>query len=122
MSHPFVYAELHAADVDRAGAFYTGLFGWKVARFPIPGKYYAELQTGEGFPGGLTEPQPELQKFAGWLSYVRVDDLAASTRRARELGATVVKDAVVIPDGGGRYSWILDPTGAPLGLWEQPKK
>jgi uncharacterized protein len=122
MSHPFAYAELHSPDVERAGSFYSRLFGWKVNRLPVPGKYYAEVQTGEGFPGGLTEPQAELKKFAGWLSYVRVDDLTAATARARELGATVVKDEVVIPDGGGRYSWILDPVGAPLGLWEQSKR
>ena len=122
MSHPFTYAELHSPDPRRAGSFYAGLFGWKVNPFPIPGKYYAELATGEGFPGGLTDPQPELGRFTGWLSYVRVDDLEASTARARELGATVVKDVVVIPDGGGRYSWILDPSGAPLGLWEQAKR
>jgi predicted enzyme related to lactoylglutathione lyase len=121
MAHPFAYAELHSPDVERSGDFYSRLFGWKVTRFPVPGKYYAELATGEGFPGGLTEPQPELQRFLGWLTYVEVDDLGTATARARELGATVVKNEVTVPDAG-RYSWLLDPAGAPLGLWEPARR
>ncbi|HVO21205.1 MAG TPA: VOC family protein [Anaeromyxobacter sp.] len=122
MAHPFVYAELHSPEVERDGSFYSRLFGWKITRFPIPGKYYAEISPGEGLPGGLTEPQPQLRRFAGWLTYVGVDDLPAAVRKARELGATVVQEEVVIPDGGGRYAWILDPAGSPLGLWEKSKR
>lgn len=121
MAHPFTYAELHSTDVERAGAFYSGLFGWRITRFQMPGKYYADIDLGEGFPGGLTEPQDELRRFSGWLAYVRVDDLAAATARARELGATVVRELVTVPDCG-RFSWLLDPAGAPLGLWEPARR
>jgi hypothetical protein len=54
-----------------------------------------------------------------WIPYVYVDDVSASTAKAKSLGATVVADVAEIPDFGW-FSVILDPTGAALGLW-QPK-
>jgi hypothetical protein len=48
-----------------------------------------------------------------------VDDIAASTKKAQALGATICKDVTEIPDMGW-FSVITDPTGASFGLW-QPK-
>jgi predicted enzyme related to lactoylglutathione lyase len=48
---------------------------------------------------------------------VLVDDLRASTDKARELGGTVIRDATPIP-GMGSFSLIQDPAGAIFGLWE----
>ena len=117
MASPFIYAELHSNDVQRAREFYARLFDWKITELPVPGKYYAEIGPGEGFPGGLTAALPEHEKFTGWLSYVKVKDLTAATEQARKLGATVVREDVQVPNEG-RFSWIVDPAGAPLGLWE----
>lgn len=52
-----------------------------------------------------------------WLTYVGVDDIEASTSKARELGATVVRDVTEV----GEYGWvsvIVDPAGAALALWK----
>jgi hypothetical protein len=117
MASPFIYAELHSNDVQRAREFYARLFDWKITEVPVPGKYYAEIGPGGGFPGGLTAALPEHEKFTGWLSYVKVKDLTAATEQARKLGATVVREDVKVPNEG-RFSWIVDPAGAPLGLWE----
>jgi len=46
--------------------------------------------------------------------------LAASTRKAKTLGATIAKDVTEIP-GIGSFSVLVDPTGAALALW-QPKE
>jgi predicted enzyme related to lactoylglutathione lyase len=54
-----------------------------------------------------------------WQAYVGVDDVAASTRKAKELGAKVMMDKTEIPDAGW-MSVIVDPTGATIALW-QPK-
>jgi predicted enzyme related to lactoylglutathione lyase len=50
---------------------------------------------------------------------VGVDDVAASTRKAKELGAKVMMDKTEIADAGW-MSVIVDPTGATIALW-QPK-
>jgi predicted enzyme related to lactoylglutathione lyase len=50
---------------------------------------------------------------------VRVDDCAKSTRKARELGAQVLRECVEIPDG--IFSVLRDPGGAAVGIF-QPRK
>jgi predicted enzyme related to lactoylglutathione lyase len=74
------------------------------------------IKVGEGTGGGLMKnPIPGAPSF--WLSYVLVDDINASTRKAKSLGATVMKDVTEVM-GAGWLSIITDPTGAPLGLWK----
>jgi predicted enzyme related to lactoylglutathione lyase len=49
-----------------------------------------------------------------------VEDVAATTRNARELGAKVMMDKTEV-GGFGYMSVIVDPTGAAIALW-QPKQ
>jgi predicted enzyme related to lactoylglutathione lyase len=113
MSNPFVHVELQTQDLGMARKFYKGLFDWKLEDTPMD---YTLVQVGEGTGGGMMKnPVPGAQ--SSWLPYVLVADVAASTRRAKDLGATVVKDKVEVP-GMGWFSVIADPTGAALGLWQ----
>jgi predicted enzyme related to lactoylglutathione lyase len=52
-----------------------------------------------------------------WLAYVSVADVRASTEKARELGATILRDVTEIP-GMGAFSILKDPAGAMLALWQ----
>jgi hypothetical protein len=54
---------------------------------------------------------------AGWVAYVLVPDVASATAKAKDLGATVLKDRTEVA-GMGCFSIIADPTGAQLGLWQ----
>ena len=56
-----------------------------------------------------------------WLPYVLVGDLLASTAKAKKLGAQAMKENMEVP-GMGRYSVLVDPTGASFGLWEKTGK
>ncbi len=116
MANPFIHAELNTTDVDKAKAFYQKLFDWKLEDVSFPEWDYTMIKVGEGTGGGILQ-----QKIPGatsaWLPYVLVDDLEASTRKARSLGATVMKDVMEVPDMGW-LSIIVDPTGAMLGLWK----
>jgi uncharacterized protein len=51
---------------------------------------------------------------------VQVDDLKTATSKAKSLGAKVMKEEIEVM-GAGKFSIIVDPTGAALGLWE-PRK
>jgi uncharacterized protein len=116
MANPFVHVELNTTDVDKAKAFYTKLFAWKLEDVPIPGGSYTMISVGEGTGGGMMKhPMPGAPSM--WLSYVLVDDIAAATQKAKSLGATVIKDVTEVM-GAGWLSIIIDPTGAPLGLWK----
>ena len=114
MSNPFAYAELHTDAPAAAKAFYAQLLSWRMEDAPKSEGRYTEIQPGEGFPGGLTR-----NRHGGgshWLPYIKVDDLAASTERAKQLGAKPLAEMQRIPEG--RLTLLLDPTGAPFGLWE----
>jgi predicted enzyme related to lactoylglutathione lyase len=116
MANAFVHVELQTNDVNRAKDFYTRLFDWKLE--DIPGMDYTMINVGEGTGGGMMKnPVPEIPSH--WLAYVQVDDVAASTEKARSLGATIVVEATEIPDIGW-FSVMIDATGAALALW-QPK-
>jgi predicted enzyme related to lactoylglutathione lyase len=117
MANPFTYSELHSKDLKRARAFYSELFEWKLAPVPVPGREYSMVDAGEATQGGVTEEL--FEGVTGWLTYVRVDDCVKSTRRARDLGAQVVRECVEIPDG--IFSVLRDPAGAAVGIF-QPRK
>lgn len=114
MANPFVHVELMTTDVAKAKAFYTGLFDWQLE--DIPGMDYTLIKVGAGTGGGMMKtPNPNMP--SSWLAYVLVDDAAATTEKARSLGATIQKEVTEIP-GVGWFSVISDPTGATLALWQ----
>jgi uncharacterized protein len=122
MANPFVHVELQTKDVAKAKAFYSALFGWKLEDMPLPGGGggYTMINVGEGTGGGMfNNPDPNVPPF--WLAYVGVDDVAVSTKRAKELGATVMQDVTQVGDFG-KMSVLTDPTGAHIALWQSLDK
>jgi predicted enzyme related to lactoylglutathione lyase len=121
MANPFVHVELNTTDLDKAKKFYGSLFDWKLEDVPMgPAGTYTTIGVGTGVGGGMmTHPMPGQPSF--WLSYVNVDNLAASTAKAKSLGATIIRDATPVP-GMGSFTIFMDPTGAVLALWEPVKK
>jgi len=118
MANPFVHVELNTTDVAKAKAFYAKLFDWKLEDIPI-GDGYTMVGVGDGTGGGIMK-QMIPKAPSSWLAYVEVDDIAATTQKAKSLGAKIMKDVTEVADMGS-LSIIVDPTGAPLGLWK-PKK
>lgn len=77
---------------------------------------YTGISPGEGIPGGLlAQRAPGVPSF--WLTYVKVSDIDASTKKARELGAKILVEPAEVPNAGW-FSVLQDPTGAQVGLWE----
>jgi predicted enzyme related to lactoylglutathione lyase len=120
MGNPFVHVELNTTDPGKAKSFYKQLFTWKMEDMPMgPDFTYTTIQPGEGTGGGLMQhPMPGAPSM--WLAYALVDDVKATTEKARALGATIIKDVSEVPNMGW-FSIIMDPTGAALGLWQAAK-
>lgn len=116
MANPFCHCELATHDVAKAKSFYGKLFDWKLEDMPMPDGTYTMIGVGEGTGGGMMK-HPMPQAPAMWMPYVLVGDIHASTRKAKELGAQVMRDATEVKDMGW-FSIIVDPTGAHLGLWQ----
>ena len=120
MANPFVHVELATPDIAKAKQFYSGLFGWKLSDMPMAEGTYTLIDVGEGTGGGMMKhPMPGAPSM--WMAYVDVDDIHAATKKARSLGANVMRDVTEVPDMGW-FSIITDPTGAMLGLWQGKEK
>jgi predicted enzyme related to lactoylglutathione lyase len=117
MPNPFVHVELNTTDLDKSKDFYGKLFDWKLEDVPMgDGSTYTMIGVGEGTAGGmLKHPMPGAP--SNWLAYVSVDDVAASTEKAKSLGATILKDVTEVM-GMGSFTIIMDPTGATIALWQ----
>ena len=118
MANPFVHVELNSTDVAKSKAFYGKLFDWKLEDIPndAAGGTYTMISVGDGTGGGMMKsPMPGAPSM--WLAYVLVDDIEAATKKAKSLGAKVMKDVTEVMDMGW-LSIIVDPTGAMLGLWK----
>lgn len=116
MANPFVHLELNTNDLGKSKTFYSELFNWKLEDMPMPQGTYTIINVGEGTGGGMmANPIPGAPSM--WLPYVLVDDVEASTQRAKKLGAAVCKEVTEVKDMGW-FSIITDPSGAMLGLWK----
>ena len=116
MANPFVHVELNTTDVNAAKAFYGKLFDWTLEGVPMGENAYTMIKVGKGTGGGMMKQMIPGAESA-WLAYVEVDDIEAATKKARGLGAKVMKDVTDVM-GMGWLSIIVDPTGAMLGLWK----
>jgi predicted enzyme related to lactoylglutathione lyase len=122
MANPFVHVELNTSDPNKAKAFYSKLFQWQLEDLPssaVPDGPYTMIKVGEGTGGGIMKQVPGGP--SGWLAYVLVDDINATTQKAKSLGGNIMKQPVEVM-GMGWLSFIQDPTGAVLGLWQSKAK
>jgi uncharacterized protein len=122
MANPFVHVELNTADPARAKAFYSKLFQWELEGVPnpaVPDGAYTMIKVGEGTGGGMMKQVPGGP--AGWLAYVEVEDIHAATQKAKSLGGKIMKDPMEVM-GAGWTSFIQNPTGSVLGLWQSKSK
>jgi predicted enzyme related to lactoylglutathione lyase len=119
MSNRVVHTELNTTDVEKAKTFFGQLFDWKLEEMPGSGGAYTLIKVGDSVIGGIMQ-HPLPGASSTWLSYIDVDDIHAATDKAQSLGATILKGASEVP-GTGWFSILLDPTGAPLGLWQSKR-
>jgi hypothetical protein len=115
--NPFVHVELATPDLAKAKAFYGSLFDWELDDSRM--ENYTLINVGEpeyGVGGGMmSSPSPDVPPH--WLAYVGVDDIDAYTKKAKSLGATILKDVTAVGDVGW-MSIIQDPTGAVIAMWK----
>jgi uncharacterized protein len=112
----FCWVDLGTTDVERAKAFYGGLFGWEFEERPGSDGAGYTLCRLEGKDVAGIHRHREDQGLA-WASSIAVDDLEAATGRARELGAEVLAEPFEVA-GAGSTAVLRDPAGAVVSLWQ----
>ena len=116
MANPFVHMELNTRDLSKAKSFYGQMFGWQFQDMDM-GVHgiYSTFKPASG-PGGGMMAMPD--GFPGWMAYVGVEDVKASTAQAKSLGATIIIDSQPIPNVGW-FTILTDPTGATIALFQE---
>src|SRR5215216_2104907 len=98
--NPVVHLELHTGDLPQARDLYAELCGWHPERIETRAGSYLCLELGNGLGGGIVECEI---RHPRWLPYVEVSAIADATRRARDLGASLLL-AARSPSGSPRPS------------------
>ena len=111
----FIWYDLITPDPEGARKFYCEVIGWGTQAWKGPQPY--TMWENEGIPiGGIVGPGSSMGDAPQWLPYVSVDDIDATTSKARELGAKITDGPKEIP-GGGRYAVMDDPQGARIAIF-----
>jgi uncharacterized protein len=110
----FGWCELMTTDVEGAKRFYTELLGWTTEE--VPGMSYTIVKTGGTGVGGIMAAPPQAAGTPPWWgTYVTVDDVDATARKAQELGAKTIMPLTDIPNVG-RFYTFQDPQGAIISI------
>jgi predicted enzyme related to lactoylglutathione lyase len=108
--------ELTTGDIDRAAAFYSGLFGWTPEFLPVPGSKCAVFKLGELRVAGLLSLTPHmLSQRSRWETFFTVRDVDQAARDALDLGATLSEPVLEVA-GIGRFCGITSPQGLAFHL------
>ncbi|MBM4060639.1 MAG: VOC family protein [Planctomycetes bacterium] len=110
--------ELYTSDDGAAQRFYKAMFGWQDEPKDMGpmGTYHVQVLNGKQAGGLMKNPMPPGSPSC-WVVYFFVRNLAASTAKAKQLGANAMMENTPIP-GVGRFSMLMDPTGAAFALFE----
>jgi predicted enzyme related to lactoylglutathione lyase len=113
MPNPVTQFQIMSKQPEDTARFFTSLFGWTVdANNPMG---YRRIDTGtrEGIQGGIWPAPPQAANFV--QLFVSVADVAASAKKAEELGAKVLIPPTTLPEGD-QMAVLLDPQGMPFAL------
>jgi uncharacterized protein len=115
-----VWFDIGADDVQRAKAFYTKLFGWKIKKFPGPMQYW-HIDTGgpDASPdGGLIPRQNPQQSIT---NYIFVESVDKSAAKVVKLGGKICMTKTAVPQMG-YFAVCLDTENNAFALWERDDK
>ncbi len=117
----FCWIDTNTTDAAASKAFYTTLFGWEASDRPTPdgGTYTMYTKGGKPVAGGsgLSDQLKAMGVPSHWMSYISVDDAAATLQRIAAAGGTPMGLPVPIP-GSGVTGMFVDPTGASCAVWQ----
>jgi hypothetical protein len=104
-----VHIEIPTRNHQESIKFYGELFGWKTEYFPD--MHYTTWEADEHPGGGFSDAKP-----GEILIHINSDDIEADLKKAKSLGATIVREKTEIPNIGW-WCVFKDPTGNQIALY-----
>lgn len=114
------WVDLTSTDLEATKGFYTALFGWSFEDMGEEFGHYNLISVGDDVVGGSMQYDAEFmgpEPNNAWSPYFATKDVAASGKKAEELGGKVTFQPMQVGDQGWN-SELLDPGGVPFGLWQ----
>ena len=103
MPNPVFHFEIPVTDMDRAVAFYEGVFGYKLTRENVDGydmAFFPRAADRPGASGALAKGDVYRPSHDGPVIYFDVPDIDAVIARAAERGARVLYPKKDIGEAG----------------------
>jgi predicted enzyme related to lactoylglutathione lyase len=115
----FCWNELMTKDEQKAGEFYSTLFGWTPQTQEMgDGSLYTMFKLSDIQVGGMMKIQQEWKDVPpNWMVYFAVENCDSSVDSVTSLGGKTIVPVTHIPDVG-RFAVIEDPQGAVFGIVE----
>ncbi|QIK74827.1 VOC family protein [Nocardioides piscis] len=116
------WIEHTSADPQASKEFYGQVFGWDFEESTMTGDdgqdlgSYSIAKLGDDRVAGLG-PVMDGAQPSSWGVYLAADDVDDAVAKAQQAGGQVLAEPMDVPDQG-RMAWVADPTGAPVGLWQ----
>ena len=112
----FSWTELMTTDPEAAKKFYSEIFGWELEKYDTAEMEYTVIKVaGEEVGGIMSIPPQAAGSPPHWGTYVTVDNVDETVKKAESLGATINVAPMDIPDVG-RFAVFQDPQGAFLAV------
>ena len=111
-----VWFEIPADNPERAKAFYSNLFGWKINPFPGSSDYW-HIDTGgaDDTPDGALKKRKHPQEPV--VNYVSVDSADRFADKIVKLGGKISMAKTAVPQMG-YFAVCRDTEGNAFGIWE----
>jgi uncharacterized protein len=110
------WIDIGVPDIQKAAAFYHGLFGWDVQDTgPEGGGYSMCLLAGRPVAGIGGQASPDSGVY--WTTYIASADANVTAAEIKAAGGQVLMEPFDVLDVG-RMFIAVDPGGAPFGVWQ----
>lgn len=98
----FCWNELMTSDTKKAQAFYTDLLGWTTQEHDMGDMTYTMFMSGDKCIGGMLQTPKDMaaQIPPHWTSYICVENVEKTIKKAESLGANVRVPVKTVPDMG----------------------
>lgn len=122
-NNPVGWFEIYVQDMERAKAFYTAVFGYKLSKLELPmlevEMWSFPMEEGYGAPGALVKMAGAPVGGAGGcgatLVYFSCEDCALQAAKALEAGGKVHQEKFSIGQYG-HIAIVIDTEGNTIGL------
>jgi predicted enzyme related to lactoylglutathione lyase len=118
-----VWCEADTTNLDQTVGYYTKLFGWQTKIDGDGAQKYVHFKNGDTMVGGAMQIQKEWGPGipSHWAICFGVEDVDATTAKAKAAGGTALMGPVTLP-GTGRYAVLADPQGATFQIFKSERK